>query len=30
VRDADDQCFGAWVADGIREGHGSYTGSGES
>ncbi|KAH9974212.1 TLD-domain-containing protein, partial [Russula compacta] len=30
VRDADDQCFGAWVADGIHEGHGSYTGSGES
>ncbi|KAI9433434.1 TLD-domain-containing protein, partial [Russula earlei] len=30
VRDADDQCFGVWVSDGIREGHGSYTGSGES
>ncbi|KAI0289267.1 TLD-domain-containing protein [Russula brevipes] len=30
VRDADDQYFGAWVTDGIREGHGSYIGSGES
>jgi len=30
VRAADDRCFGAWVADGIREGHGSYIGSGES
>ncbi|KAH9957275.1 TLD-domain-containing protein, partial [Lactifluus volemus] len=30
VSDADDGSFGAWVADGIREGHGSYTGSGES
>jgi TLD len=30
VNDADDGCFGAWVADGIREGHGSYIGSGES
>jgi len=30
MRDADDLCFGAWVADGIREGHGSYIGSGES
>ncbi|KAH9023650.1 TLD-domain-containing protein [Lactarius hengduanensis] len=30
VRDAEDGCFGAWVADGIREGRGSYIGSGES
>jgi len=30
VRDADDGYFGAWIADGIHEGHGSYTGSGES
>jgi hypothetical protein len=30
IRTADDRCFGAWVADGIREGHGSYIGSGES
>ncbi|KAI0248033.1 TLD-domain-containing protein [Lactifluus subvellereus] len=30
VSDADGGCFGSWVADGICEGHGSYTGSGES
>lgn len=30
VRDAEDGRFGAWVADGIREGRGSYIGSGES
>ncbi|KAH9985252.1 TLD-domain-containing protein [Russula vinacea] len=30
IRTADDRRFGAWVADGIREGHGSYIGSGES
>ncbi|KAI0270440.1 TLD-domain-containing protein [Gloeopeniophorella convolvens] len=30
IRDAEGGCFGAWVADGIHEGHGSYSGSGES
>ncbi|KAI0295160.1 TLD-domain-containing protein [Multifurca ochricompacta] len=30
VCDAEETRFGAWIADGIREGHGSYTGSGES
>lgn len=30
IRDANDRFFGAWVPDGLREGHGSYIGSGES
>jgi hypothetical protein len=30
MRDSEDGCFGVWVADGIREGRGSYFGSGES
>jgi hypothetical protein len=30
IRNTNDQCFGAWEPDGLREGHGSYIGSGES